>query len=70
MEAKDGSAGFDYAGSYTKVVPNELIEYSFGGRICVVEFVVGTNSVTVVSVSMPKLSTRWNNSVGLAGHLE
>jgi uncharacterized protein YndB with AHSA1/START domain len=27
MEAKDGSAGFDFEGTYTRVVPNELIEY-------------------------------------------
>jgi uncharacterized protein YndB with AHSA1/START domain len=25
MEAKDGSFGFDFAGTYTKVVPNKLI---------------------------------------------
>ena len=30
MEAKDGSFGFDFAGTYTKVVPNELMEYAFG----------------------------------------
>lgn len=38
MEAKDGSAGFDFAGTYTKVVENELIEYSFGDREAAVEF--------------------------------
>jgi uncharacterized protein YndB with AHSA1/START domain len=27
MEAKDGSTGFDFAGTYSKVVPQELIEY-------------------------------------------
>jgi hypothetical protein len=32
MKAKDGSAGFDFAGSYAKVVPNELNEYSLGDR--------------------------------------
>jgi uncharacterized protein YndB with AHSA1/START domain len=30
MEAKDGSFGFDFAGTYTKIVTNELIEYSLG----------------------------------------
>ena len=25
MEAKDGSFGFDFAGTYTKIVPNQLI---------------------------------------------
>ncbi len=47
MEAKDGSFGFDFAGTYTKVVPNELIEYRFGGRTGTVEFVTGLSDVTV-----------------------
>ena len=47
MEAKDGSFGFDFAGTYTKVVPNELIEYAFGDRIGVVEFKASTQGVTV-----------------------
>ena len=38
MEAKDGSMGFDFAGTYTNIVPNELIESLFGGRHCRVEF--------------------------------
>lgn len=33
MEAKDGSMGFDFAGTYTKIVEHELIEYSFGGLV-------------------------------------
>jgi uncharacterized protein YndB with AHSA1/START domain len=33
MEAKDGSFGFDFEGEYTKVVPHQLIEYQFGGRV-------------------------------------
>ena len=32
MEAKDGSMGFDFAGTYTKLVEHKLIEYSFGDR--------------------------------------
>jgi uncharacterized protein YndB with AHSA1/START domain len=47
MEAKDGSFGFDFAGTYTKIVPRELIEYSFGDRAAAVEFVTNANSVTV-----------------------
>ena len=47
MEAKDGSFGFDFEGEYTKVVPLQLIEYSFGGRIGVVEFTPGATGVTV-----------------------
>lgn len=38
MEAKDGSAGFDFAGNYTDIVPHRLIEYSFGDRAARVEF--------------------------------
>ena len=37
MEAKDGSMGFDFAGTYTKIVPHTLIEYSFGDRAAQVE---------------------------------
>jgi uncharacterized protein YndB with AHSA1/START domain len=47
MEAKDGTFGFDFAGTYTKIVPNELIEYSFGDRAAVVEFVPGAKGVAV-----------------------
>lgn len=47
MEAKDGSFGFDFAGTYTQVVPNELIEYAFGDRTGTVEFVTAANDVTV-----------------------
>lgn len=47
MEAKDGSFGFDFAGTYTKVKPNELIEYSFGDRNAIVEFLDGKDAVTV-----------------------
>ena len=47
MEAKDGSFGFDFAGTYTKIEPNRLIEYSFGDRKATVEFVEGTDAVTV-----------------------
>ena len=47
MEAKDGSFGFDFAGTYTQVVPHELIEFSFGDRAASVAFVPGANGVTV-----------------------
>ena len=47
MEAKDGSFGFDFAGIYTEVVPNKLIEYAFGDRHCVVEFTPRSRGVTV-----------------------
>lgn len=47
MEAKDGSFGFDFAGTYTKVVPNRLIEYSFGDRAAQVEFAEKPEGVSV-----------------------
>ncbi|MEX8517871.1 MAG: SRPBCC family protein [Leptothrix sp. (in: b-proteobacteria)] len=47
MEAKDKSFGFDFAGTYTKIVPNELIEYSFGDRSGAVEFNTVANGVEV-----------------------
>lgn len=47
MEAKDGSFGFDFAGTYTKIVPNKLIEYSFGDRSGAVEFDSDADGVTV-----------------------
>jgi uncharacterized protein YndB with AHSA1/START domain len=47
MEAKDGSMGFDFAGTYTKVVEHQLIESSFGGRVLLVEFMSGPAAVTV-----------------------
>jgi uncharacterized protein YndB with AHSA1/START domain len=47
MEAKDASMGFDFAGTYTQVVENQLIECSFGDRNLRVEFVPGPTGVTV-----------------------
>ena len=47
MEAKDGSLGFDFSGTYTKIVSHALIEYSFGDRVGLVEFLNGTQGVTV-----------------------
>jgi uncharacterized protein YndB with AHSA1/START domain len=39
MEAKDGSAGFDFEGTYTRVVSQKLIEYAMAdGRKVQVEF--------------------------------
>jgi uncharacterized protein YndB with AHSA1/START domain len=45
MEAKDGSFGFDFEGEYTNVVPHELIEYEFGGRMAVITFKEGPQGV-------------------------
>ena len=47
MEAKDGSFGFDFAGTYTKIVPHTLIKYAFGDRVGVVDFLTNAQGVTV-----------------------
>ncbi len=47
MEAKDGSFGFDFAGTYTKIIPNELIEYAFGDRTASVQFMQTSDGVNV-----------------------
>jgi uncharacterized protein YndB with AHSA1/START domain len=47
MEAKDGSFGFDFAGTYTNVVTNRLLEYSFGDRTAKVNFAEMPNGVNV-----------------------
>ena len=47
MEAKDGSFGFDFAGTYTAVVPHERIEYAFGDRTARIDFTDGPDGVTV-----------------------
>jgi uncharacterized protein YndB with AHSA1/START domain len=47
MEAKDGSMGFDFAGTYTNIVEHELIEYSFGDRSALVKFSDGPKGVNV-----------------------
>lgn len=48
MEAKDGSVGFDFEGTYTKVIPNQLLEYDLGdGRPVTVRFEQHGNSTLI-----------------------
>jgi uncharacterized protein YndB with AHSA1/START domain len=47
MEAKDGSMGFDFAGTYTQVVTHQRIESLFGERTLLVEFLPGPHGVAV-----------------------
>lgn len=47
MEAKDGSMGFDFAGTYTRIEPHKLIEAQFGDRTLLVEFVTDAQGITV-----------------------
>jgi uncharacterized protein YndB with AHSA1/START domain len=49
MEAKDGSMGFDFGGTYQEVKENELIEYTMDdGRKVKVNFTANGNSTNVV----------------------
>jgi uncharacterized protein YndB with AHSA1/START domain len=47
MEARDGSMGFDFAGTYTRIVEHKLIESYFGDRLLLVEFLSGQDGITV-----------------------
>jgi uncharacterized protein YndB with AHSA1/START domain len=48
MEARDGSFGFDFEGTYTRVVPRKLIEYRMDDeRTCKVDFVEEAGGVLV-----------------------
>ena len=54
MEAKDGSQGFDFAGTYTRIVPYAVIEYAFGERKARVDFVDAGDGVTVTVAFDPE----------------
>ena len=56
MEAKDGSMGFDFAGTFTKIVEHEVIEYSFGDRKAKVSF-TDTPAGSKVTVSFDAETT-------------
>ncbi|QYA24498.1 polyketide cyclase [Gramella sp. MT6] len=49
MEAKDGSAGFDFSGIYLEIVPNELIRYKMDdGRLVQIEFKSQESGVKII----------------------
>ena len=49
MQAKDGSMGFDFEGTYTKIVHEELIEYVLeDGRCVSVAFESASKGIAVV----------------------
>ncbi|HBN13888.1 MAG TPA: ATPase, partial [Pseudohongiella sp.] len=51
MEAKDGSFGFDFEGTYTRIVPHQIIEYRMSdGREVSTRFVETGDGVMVTSV--------------------
>jgi uncharacterized protein YndB with AHSA1/START domain len=55
MEAKDGSFGFDFGGTYDVVKPNELIEYTLGdGRKVKTVFNTKDNAVEIVQTFDPE----------------
>lgn len=48
MEARDGSEGFDFEGTYTRVVPGQVIEYRMSdGREVTIEFIESPDGVLV-----------------------
>ena len=48
MEAKDGSMGFDFSGTYTRIIAPSVLEYVLDdGRAVLVEFVERPGGVTV-----------------------
>jgi len=48
MEAKDGSMGFDFSGTYTRIVPNKRIDYQMSDdRAASVEFAETPNGVRI-----------------------
>ena len=49
MEAKDGSMGFDFEGTFTRIEPNESIHFELGdNRVVNVEFIETVNGVKVI----------------------
>jgi len=68
MEAKDGSVGFDFAGTYTKIIPHERIEYAFGHRTAAVDFASGKQGVTVRVTSVERTVAdcfKFRNKIGV-----
>lgn len=47
MEAKDGSFGFDFAGTYTEVVPGKRLAYAFGDRAATIDFTEAADGINV-----------------------
>ncbi len=55
MEAKDGSEGFDFEGTFTRVVAQKAIEYRMSdGRKVKVEFIERTDGVLVKEAFDPE----------------
>ncbi len=58
METKDGSDGFDHAGTYDTVVPYQLIEYTGNdGRTSRIEFSATDNATSITETFQPENNT-------------
>lgn len=61
MEAKDESEGFDFTGTYDKVIPNELMEYTLAdGRKTSNRFIQNENGITITESFEPESKTNLN----------
>jgi uncharacterized protein YndB with AHSA1/START domain len=55
MEAKDGSMGFDFGGTYSEVIPQEIIAYEMSdGRKVTVRFQASGDSTVVTEEFDPE----------------
>lgn len=54
MEAKDGTVGFDFSGTYNEVVPMQKLAYTFGERKASVEFFNQIESTKLVVLFDPE----------------
>ena len=58
METKDGSVGFDHSGTYSRIIPHELIEYIVSdGRTSSIKFTADGNKTTVAETFVPETAT-------------
>lgn len=55
MEAKDGSEGFDFSGTYTEVMPEQRIAYAMSdGRRVEIDFIAEGDAVRVIETFDPE----------------
>lgn len=55
MEAKNGSMGFDFGGTYTRIRPLEYIEYIIeDGRKVKINFIKGVDSIKILKFFEPE----------------
>ena len=54
MEARDGSSGFDFYGTFTEIVPESRIAYDFGDRHATITFLPEGDAVKVAVTFDPE----------------